>query len=114
MSMLPEDTSPRVIVVKSDVPAPTPIRPNGTKVAPTQTSYDPSFVYLTELATVLALRDEATVAAFGRQIAEALQSGIRDADHLHPVAVSRLTYYLLSLLKASNVSHLLCPYRWLY
>jgi len=103
MSMLPEDTSPRVIVVKPEVPAPTPVRPNGTKAAPSRPTYDPAFVALTELATVLAIRDQDTVATFGRDVAGVLQSALRDREHVHPVAVSRLTYYLLSLLKASTV-----------
>jgi len=102
--MLPEDANPRVIVVKPEVPAPTPIRPNGPKAVSVQTPYNPSLVCLLELATVIAIRDEGTVKAFGKEVAEVLQNAIRDADHLHPVAASRLCYYIFCILKASNVS----------
>ena len=104
LSMLPEDSSPRALAVKSELPSPTAVRPNGTKVTPAQPVYDPAFVCLTELATVLAIRDEETIESFGREVAGVLQTAIREADHLHPVSVSRLSYYLLKLLRASNVS----------
>jgi len=102
--MLPEDANPRVIVVKPEVPAPTPVRPNGPKASAVQTPYNPSLVCLLELATVIAIRDKETVKAFGKEVAEVLQNAIRDADHLHPVAASRLCYYIFCILKASNVS----------
>lgn len=103
--MLPEDSSPRVIVVKPEMPAPTPVRPNGAKAPPAGPSYDPAFVCLLELATIFATRDDNTMVALGKDVAEALQSAIRDADRLHPVAVSRLSYYLLTLLRSSSVSN---------
>ena len=102
---VPEDeTSPRVIVVKPQIPAPTPIRPNGQKAQPAKPTYDPAYVCLLELATIFAMRDEETVAALGKEVAEILQSAVRDSERLHPVAVSRASYYLLKLLKASDVS----------
>lgn len=102
---MPEDeSSPRVIVVKAPVAAPTAIRPNGQKVQPAQPVYDPAFVCLLELATVFTMRDGETVAALGKEVAEQLQAAVRDADRLHPVVVSRASYYLLSLLRASEVS----------
>lgn len=103
LSQMPEDeASPRVITVKTQMPAPTPVRPNGQKVQPTQPTYDPAFVCLLELATILSMRDRDTTAALGKEVAEALESAIRDSQRLHPVAVSRATYYLLSLLKVSD------------
>ena len=105
--MLPEDSTPRVIVVKSEMPAPTPVRPNGTKAPSSQPIYDPALVGLMELATVLSTGSGDIVAALGKDVADALQSALRNAESLHPVAVSRLSYYLLTLLKASNVSLLL-------
>ncbi|GAB7355078.1 hypothetical protein MBLNU459_g5665t1 [Dothideomycetes sp. NU459] len=104
LSHVPEDeASPRVIVVKPQLPAPTPLRPNGQKAPqPARPIYDPAFVCLLELATVLAMRDEQTMLALGKDVAESLQSAIRDSDRLHPVAVSRASYYLLNLLKASD------------
>lgn len=106
LSYIPDDeASPRVIVVKPQIAAPTPLRPNGQKPQVAQPVYDPAYVCLLELAVVLATRDEETIATFGKDVAEFLQAAVRDYERLHPVAVSRATYYLLSLLKASDVSH---------
>lgn len=103
LAHLPEHDSPRVIAVKPEMPAPTPIRANGTKsVAAERPIYDPAVVYVLELATILALRDEETITALGSDVADALQAVIADADRLHPVAVSRTVFYLLALLRASN------------
>ena len=103
LSHLPEHDSPRVIAVKPEMPAPTPVRANGPKAAGVeQPVYDPAVVYVLELATILALRDEETITALGSDVSKALQSVISDADRLHPVAVSRTVFYLLSLLRASN------------
>ena len=105
LSQVPEDeASPRVIVVKPPVHAPTPVRPNGQKPESTQPAYDPALVCLLEVATTLATRDSETVSALGKEIADTLQSAIRDSERLHPIAVSRASYYLLKLLKASDVS----------
>ena len=103
LSHLPEHDSPRVIAVKHEMPAPTPVRPNGTKnVGIEPPKYDPAVVYVLELATILALRDEETITALGSDVAKALQAVIADAERLHPVALSRTVFYLLSLLRASN------------
>jgi brefeldin A-resistance guanine nucleotide exchange factor 1 len=61
-------------------------------------------VFVLELATVLALRDEETVKDLAKDVIDALASVIRDATKHHYVVVARSAYYLLSLLKASNVS----------
>lgn len=107
LSQVPEDeASPRVIVVKPQMAAPTAVRPNGQKVQPAQPAYDPAFVCLLELATILATRDEETVAVIGKEVADHLQLAVRDSGRLHSVAVSRASYYLLTLLKASDVSFL--------
>ncbi|RMZ34859.1 hypothetical protein D0859_01016 [Hortaea werneckii] len=104
LSHLPENESPRVISVKPELPAPTPLRGNGTKLSQNadQPVYDPAVVYVLELATILALRDEETITSLGSDVADALQAVTRDADRLHPVALSRTVFYLLSLLRASN------------
>ena len=105
LSHLPEQDSPPAITVKSELPAPTPIRANGAAKngpQPDTPVYDPATVYVLELATILALRDEDTITALGAEVADALQAAIRDADHLHPVALSRVVFYLLALLRASN------------
>lgn len=102
LSHVPEDTSPRVIVVKPEMPAPSPLRPNGMKAQHETPVYDPALVYVLELATILALRDEETISALGADAADALQVVIRDAERLHHVTTSRAVFYLLSLLRASN------------
>lgn len=102
IAQIPESSSPRVIVVKPEIPAPSPLRPNGTRPQSKKPVYDPCLVYILELATVLALRDAETVEHLGQQVAGALQTVIRDAAHVHPVVLSRAVYYLLLLLKASN------------
>lgn len=100
LSHLPEADSPRVIAVKPELPS--PARSNGTKASAESPVYDPAVVYVLELATILALRDEETITALGADVADALQTVIRDADRLHSVALSRTVFYLLSLLRASN------------
>ena len=103
LSHLPEADSPRVIAVKPEMPAPTPVRANGTKTPSAELPvYDPAVVYVLELATILALRDEETISALGSDVAKALQTVISDAERLHPVALSRTVFYLLALLRASN------------
>lgn len=102
LSQLPEQKSPRVITVKPEIAAPTPLRPNGVRPEPDQPVYDPAVVYILELTTILALRDEETITTLGADVAEALQLVIADAERLHPVALSRTVFYLLSLLRASN------------
>jgi brefeldin A-resistance guanine nucleotide exchange factor 1 len=103
LSHLPENDSPRVIAVKPEMPAPTPLRANGTKTPTVELPvYDPAVVYVLELASILALRDDETISALGSDVAKALQNVISDAERLHPVALSRTVFYLLSLLRASN------------
>lgn len=102
LSHLPEAGSPRVMAVKPELPAPTPVRTNGAKSKDEPPVYNPAVVYVLELATILALRDEETITSLGPDVAEALGTVTRDADRLHPVALSRTVFYLLSLLRASN------------
>ncbi|RAL63945.1 hypothetical protein DID88_003133 [Monilinia fructigena] len=72
ISQLPDDPSSVVISVKSEVEPPSsPTNGiNGTLSGPV---YDPSMVYILELCTVLATRDNETIDAFGADVAEALQ-----------------------------------------
>lgn len=65
--------------------------------------YNPSAVYVLELASMLAIRDENSALAVGRDVAEALQDVVRNAPNLHPMIVSRAVFYLLHLLEASYV-----------
>jgi len=98
--MIPEDTNPRIITARSEIPAPTPVRPFETKQQTPTQIYDPSTVYLAELATIIALSDATTVRDLGRDVGELLQTAIRDSGKLHPIAIGRLCYYLLHLLCA--------------
>jgi brefeldin A-resistance guanine nucleotide exchange factor 1 len=102
LSQLPEDPASAIITVKSDNSPASP--PNGQKYSPDSPVYDPAVVYLLELSTVLALRDEESIASLGSDVAEALQNVIRDATNHHSTTVSRATFYLLNLLKTGYVS----------
>ncbi|CAD6448609.1 ec6aac0d-13fd-4ed0-978d-3fea83eb51c3 [Sclerotinia trifoliorum] len=100
ISQLPDDPSSVVISVKSEVDPPSsPI--NGINGASSGPVYDPSMVYILELCTVLAIRDNETINAFGADVAEALQNVIRNSASWHPLMVSRTIFYLLHLLHAS-------------
>ena len=100
---LPKESSPVVIVVKPDRPNPAPIRTNGNRSNSQGLLYDPSVVYLLEFATIIALRDNETIAVVGEVVADALQNVVRDAANIHPLVVSRAVFYLLHLLNASQV-----------
>ncbi|KAF2491994.1 Sec7-domain-containing protein [Lophium mytilinum] len=102
LEQIPEDGSPRVIVVKSDIPPNTNPRQNENKNKLNKPIYDPSIVFVLELATVLALRDEETVRELAKDVIDALETVIRESAKLHSVVTARSVYYLLSLLKASN------------
>ena len=101
LSELPDAPSP-VVVVKPDVrPAPVTARVNGGRNAKSGPEYDPGSVFLLELATRLALRDDETLAATGEAVTTALQAAIRNAGNVHPLATSRTVHYLLDLLRHS-------------
>ena len=104
LKQLPEDSSPVVIVVKPDLPSPTPAKANGHRQDSGHPTYDPSIVYILELATIIAMRNDESITAVGPDVAEALQSVVRDAANVHPLIVSRAVFYLLHLLNASQVS----------
>ncbi|MCJ1394233.1 GDP/GTP exchange factor for ARF [Xylographa bjoerkii] len=98
---LPEESSPAVIVVKPEQGSPNP-KVNGQSQSSTTPSYDPSIVYILELSTMLAIRDEESTATIGQDVAEALQNIVRNATNNHALIVSRAAFYLLSLLSASH------------
>ena len=91
-----------VIVVKPDVGSSSSIKPSGRGTS-SAVAYDPSAVCILELATLLATRDETTFAVVGREVAEALQNVVRDANNTHPLTLSRAIFYLLYLLRAGHV-----------
>ena len=102
LAELPEDTSPAVIVVKPDQQVIGPANEQGSRSK--GPIYDPTIVYVLELATILALRDIETVENFAKEVGEALQTVIRNSSNVHPIVISRAVFYLLSLLRASQVS----------
>jgi len=104
LEKLPQDSTPQVIVVKPEMPAPSPIRTNGQRAKPMSLTYDPSIVFILEFITILVARDAETIKAMGEDVADALQTVVRDAAHVHPVTLARTVYYLLSFLRASHVS----------
>lgn len=75
-----------------------PERP--TRMGP---AYKPELVFILELATALALRDEDTAKQLYREVGGVLQSVLRDAHEHHPFMVSRCVYYILKLLMKSKV-----------
>ncbi|KAJ5140035.1 hypothetical protein N7448_003443 [Penicillium atrosanguineum] len=101
LSQLPEENALAVIVVKPERPSPVSRSPNA-RIDPNQPKYDPSMVFALELATVLTIRDEKTLGALGERLATTLQTMVRDAKNLHPLSVSRIVSYLLSLLRLSH------------
>ena len=103
LGQLPEESSPAVIVVKSEQGSSNP-KVNGQAQNSTTPSYDPSIVFILELSTMLAMRDEVSTATIGQDVAEALQNIVRNAANNHSTVVSRAAFYLLSLLSASHVS----------
>ena len=101
LGQIPQQDSPPLTTVKPDMHAPAPTRSTGAKGSSEQPAYNPSVVYVLELATILAIRDEETIATVGADVAEALQNVIRDTNRLHSVALGRIVFYLLSLLRVS-------------
>lgn len=103
LDQIPEDSeSEAVITVKADnVPPSSPAlaqKPNNA------VAYDPGLVYILELSTLQALRDDQTVQLLGKRVVDALQAIVRDLSNHHPITIARTTFYLFRLLQASYVS----------
>ncbi|KAE8146240.1 hypothetical protein BDV25DRAFT_54439 [Aspergillus avenaceus] len=98
LAQLPEESAPAVIVVKSERPS----RSVNGRVDPSKSNYDPRMMYLLELATILTLRDHTTLEAVGETLLSSLQAFVRDAKNLHSLALSRIIYYLLNLLRVGH------------
>ena len=103
LKQLPEPSSPVVIIVRPDRTTPASARTNGHREIPSKPAYDPSVVFVLELATIMATRDTESVALMGQAVADALQTVVRDANNVHPLVLARAVYYLLYLLNASQV-----------
>ncbi|KAJ5893530.1 hypothetical protein N7495_005221 [Penicillium taxi] len=104
LTQLPEDNAPAVIVVKRERPGPVSRSTSG-RVDPNKPKYDPSMIFILELATVLTLRDEKTLETLGETLATTLQTLVRDAKSLHPLTLSRIVSYLFNLLRVSHDLH---------
>lgn len=100
LSHLPDDASSTIIAVKSDT-GNTSV--NGQKTTSDGPIYDAAFVYILELSSMLALRDEETIEKLGAEVSEALQNVVRNSTSYHPIVVGRVVFYLMSLLHASYV-----------
>lgn len=61
-------------------------------------------MYILELSTVQALRNDRTVHLLGKRVVNTLQAILRDISNHHPIIVARSTFYLFRLLQASYVS----------
>ncbi|PYH96295.1 Sec7 domain protein [Aspergillus ellipticus CBS 707.79] len=101
LAQMPEENAPAVIVVKPERPA-AGSRASGGRADASKSNYDPGMLYLLELATILTLRDSQTLEALGERLLTTLQAFIRDARNIHSLALSRIIYYLLNLLRLSH------------
>ena len=99
---LPDKSSPVVIVVKPDRPATAPTRDDSSRQASRNASYDPSTVFVLELAATLAIRDNEVLANTGQAVADALHNVIRNSMNTHPLTISRAVVYLLRLMRVSQ------------
>ncbi|KAL2761235.1 hypothetical protein ACRALDRAFT_1059151 [Sodiomyces alcalophilus JCM 7366] len=68
-------------------------------------SYNPALLFAVEFATSLALRDDDTISSFAPKVIEVIQVILRDANQHHVMTISRATFYLLCLLRASYQTH---------
>jgi brefeldin A-resistance guanine nucleotide exchange factor 1 len=107
LAQLPEESAPAVIVVKPERPLPS-TRANA-RPDTSRGQYEPGMMYLLELAAILTLRDRQTIESLGEGLLASLQGFIRDARNLHSLALSRVTTYLLNLLRLSHVLPLDSP-----
>jgi brefeldin A-resistance guanine nucleotide exchange factor 1 len=103
LSQLPEDPSSIDSRPESAASESSPPVPPTTSSYSTNPKYDASTVYILELCTVLALRDEETITVLGGDVAEALQNVMRNASSFHHITVSRTMYYVLRLLHRGYV-----------
>ncbi|KAL8738342.1 MAG: hypothetical protein Q9181_000852 [Wetmoreana brouardii] len=100
LEQLPQESSPVVIVVKPERPTAAP-KTNGQRQGNRGPTYDPSLLYVLELLTVLAIRDDGNFAEVGELVADALQNIVRNATNTHFMVLSRAVFYLLLLLEKS-------------
>lgn len=101
LDQLPEDDNDTLITVKQDS---LPASPSSRPSTPAGfTKYDPSVTYILEFCTMLATRDEETIASMGKLVFDTLQGILRDSKQYHAITISRATFYALKILKSSYV-----------
>ncbi|ROT34831.1 Sec7 domain-containing protein [Sodiomyces alkalinus F11] len=101
LATLPSEQNATMITLKPEAVSSAPQRDLGEH----DNYYDPTLLFALEFVTSLALRDNDTIGSFGAKVVEALQVILRDANQHHIVTVSRATYYLFCLLRASYQAH---------
>ena len=88
-----------MIVVKPEVSESTSGRSGAKAIVQPNSSYDPSNVFILELATVLVTKDNQVMAESGQAVADRLLDTIRGSSNTHPLTLSRAVLYLLHLMR---------------
>ena len=101
LERVPRDSNPVVAVIKAEPGSPSPGKPPLQQGA---SSYDPSAIYLLELASMIAIDNTSNGDAISKDVVEVLQDVVRSSSALHPLLVSRAAFYLLHVLHANYVS----------
>jgi hypothetical protein len=65
-------------------------------------AYDPSMLFLLELATSLAIRDEESMKDLSAEVTGYCTEILRQRKHLHPILVERTLIYLMALKKRGH------------
>jgi hypothetical protein len=65
-------------------------------------AYDPSLVFLLEVATSLVIRDKESMNVLSSELATYCTEILRQRKHLHPILVERTLTYLLALKKRGH------------
>ena len=88
-----------MITVKPEIPESSSDRSSSKATIQRNSSYDPSNVFILELATVLVTKDDQLMAESGQAVADRLLNTIRDSSNTHPLTLSRAVLYLLHLMR---------------
>lgn len=94
---IPAETTPVVAVVKSDHT----VSNSRTREHSAATMYNPSTIYILELASMIVIKNKDHGGAVSKDVVEVLQDVIRSSNGIHPLIVSRAAFYLLHVLNAN-------------
>jgi hypothetical protein len=96
-----EDSNPSTpdSKVKGDPPA-SPSMQNGQESK--EKLYDPSMLFLLEMGTSLAIRDEESMRQLSAEVAGYCTEILRQRKHLHSILIERSLIYLLALKKRGH------------